>query len=57
MLNAGGSFLASWIYFIALDLTDNFDWRPLHYPILILGMAALIASRFWLDVRAYGIGL
>ena len=57
LLNTAGSFLASWAYFLALDHTDNYDHRALHYLILVIGMAALIGSRFWLDVREYGIGL
>ena len=56
LLNTGGSFLAAWAYFAALDKTDNYEGRPLHYLILVFGMAALIGSRLWLDIRAYGIG-
>lgn len=55
ILNTGGSFLAAWVYFIALERTDNFTWKPLHYLILVGGMAGLLGSRFCLDVRHYGI--
>jgi hypothetical protein len=56
-LNAAGSFLASWAYFVALDRTDGVGSRALHYLILVFGMMGLIASRLWLDLREYGIGL
>jgi hypothetical protein len=56
-LNAAGSFLAAWAYFGALDATDNVEYRALHYVVLFFGMLALIGSRFWLDIRHYGIGL
>ncbi|MBJ2158361.1 response regulator [Variovorax sp. IB41] len=57
VLNGAGSFLAAWAYFGALDATDNVEYRALHYIVLFFGMLALIGSRFWLDIRHYGIGL
>lgn len=56
-LNGAGSFLAAWAYFGALDATDNVEYRALHYVVLFFGLLALIGSRFWLDIRHYGIGL
>ncbi|SEJ31133.1 hypothetical protein SAMN05216567_102753 [Variovorax sp. OK605] len=56
-LNGAGSFLAAWAYFCALDATDNVEYRALHYVVLFFGLLALIGSRFWLDIRHYGIGL
>ncbi len=57
MLNGAGSFLAAWAYFSALEATDSVEHRVPHYFILFFGMLALIGSRFWLDLRHYGIGL
>ena len=57
LLNGIGTFLASWLYFWALDVTDNNLQRPLHYLILVFGMLALLGGRFWIDVVVYGVGL
>ena len=52
-----GSFLAAWLYFVLLERTDNRQDRALHWLILIGGFVLLIASRFYLDIRVYGISL
>ncbi len=54
-LNVGGSFLASWAFFIVLDQTDNIERRAMHYLILFFGMVALIGTRLWLDLVHYQI--
>lgn len=51
------SFLGAWGYFVLLDLTDNKAQRELHWLILLVGFVALVGSRFWVDVRLYGVGL
>jgi hypothetical protein len=56
-LNGLGSFLAAWAYFYLLDATDTVTDRFLHYFVLVLGMAALIGSRLFIDVKYYQIGL
>ena len=56
-LNGVGSFLAAWLYFVLLERTDNYEDKPLHWLILIGGFLLLIASRFYLDIRVYGISL
>jgi hypothetical protein len=55
LLNALGSFAASWLYFVLLDRTDNRADRALHWLVLIGGFALLIASRLYIDIRVYGI--
>ena len=57
LLNGAGMFLASWLYFWALDVTDNRLNRPLHYLILVCGMLTLLGGRFWIDIVIYGVGL
>jgi hypothetical protein len=57
ILNGVGSFLAAWLYFVLLERTDNYEDKPLHWLILIGGFLLLIASRFYLDIRVYGISL
>jgi hypothetical protein len=56
-LNAAGSFLAAWAYFYLLDATDSVTDRFPHYFVLVVGMAALIGSRLYIDVKYYQIGL
>ena len=55
--NILGSFVGAWLYFLALDRTDNCVDRVVHYLILVAGMGLLLFTRFWLDVRYYSIGL
>mgnify|MGYP006167221667 CR=1 FL=1 len=57
LANGVGSFLAAWLYFALLERTDNYEDKPLHWLILIGGFVLLIASRFYLDIRVYGISL
>ncbi|MFN4118479.1 response regulator [Acidovorax sp.] len=57
ILNGVGSFLAGWLYFVLLERTDNYEDKPLYWLILIGGFLLLIASRFYLDIRVYGISL
>ncbi len=57
LINGAGSFLASWLYFWLLDQTDVVTNRFPHYFVLVVGMLVLIGSRFWIDVRIYGIAL
>jgi hypothetical protein len=56
-LNGAGSFLAAWAYFYLLDATDTVTDRFTHYFVLVVGMTALIGSRFYIDVKYYYIGL
>jgi hypothetical protein len=56
-MNGLGTFLASWFYFWLLDYTDVVTNRFPHYGVLVLGMLALHGTRFWIDIRLYGIGL
>ena len=55
VVNAAGSFLAAWLYFVLLDRTDNRGDRVLHWLILVGGFFLLIASRLFIDIRVYGI--
>lgn len=55
LLNTAMSFLTAWLYFVLLDRTDNRAQRELHWLILIGGFAGLLASRFLIDVRVYGV--
>ena len=55
LLNGAGSFLAAWLFFVLLDRTDNRAQRELHWLILIGGFAGLLASRFLIDIRVYGV--
>ena len=55
LLNGAASFLASWLYFVLLDRTDNRAQRELHWLILIGGFVGLMASRFLIDIRVYGV--
>jgi hypothetical protein len=55
LLNGAASFLASWLYFVLLDRTDNRAQRELHWLILIGGFVGLLASRFLIDIRVYGV--
>ena len=57
ILNGLGSFLAAWLYFVLLDLTDNNRDRALHWLILLGGFFLLIATRLYIDLRVYGISL
>ena len=57
LLNGLGTFLASWLYFWLLNYTDVVTNRLPHYFVLLVGMLVLIGSRFWIDVRIYGIAL
>jgi len=57
LANGGGSFFAAWLYFLLLYRTDNVRDRSLHWLVLVSGFLALIAARFYIDIRAYGIGL
>ena len=57
LLNSSGSFFAAWLYFYLLDATDSVTDRFPHYFVLVVGMAALIASRLFIDVKYYQIGL
>jgi hypothetical protein len=57
LLNGTGTFLASWLYFWLLDYTDVVTNRFPHYFVLVVGMVLLLGSRFWIDIRIYGIGL
>lgn len=53
--NGVGSFLAAWLYFALLERTDNRKDRVAHWATLVGGYLALIGSRFYLDIRVYGI--
>jgi hypothetical protein len=55
LLNGAASVLASWLYFVLLDRTDNRAQRELHWLILIGGFVGLLASRFLIDIRVYGV--
>jgi hypothetical protein len=57
LLNGAGTFLASWLYFWLLDYTDVVTNRFPHYFVLVVGMLLLLGSRFWIDIRIYGVGL
>jgi hypothetical protein len=57
LLNGASSFLAAWAYFYLLDATDSVTDRFPHYFVLVVGMVALIGSRFYIDVKYYQIGL
>ena len=57
LINAAGSFLAAWAYFVALERTDHRLGRVAHYLILPGGMAVLLGSRLWIDIQIYGVGL
>ncbi len=57
ILNGAGSFAAAWLYFALLEHTDNRQDRLLHWLILIGGFFLLIGSRFYIDLRVYGISL
>ncbi|MFY3384451.1 response regulator [Paracidovorax sp. MALMAid1276] len=57
LLNGAGSFLVAWLYFVLLERTDNYEDKPLHWLILVAGFLLLIASRFYIDIRVYGISL
>ena len=55
LLNGVASFFAAWLYFVLLDRTDNRAQRELHWLILIGGFVGLLASRFLIDLRVYGV--
>lgn len=57
VLNVVGSFLLAWWYFVQLDRTDNVTDRAMHWLVLVVGFVALIATRFYVDIKVYGIGL
>ncbi|BEU97594.1 response regulator [Acidovorax sp. DW039] len=57
LANGVGSFVAAWVYFELLERTDNYEDRPLHWLVLIGGFVLLVASRFYIDIRVYGISL
>jgi hypothetical protein len=57
VLNVAGSFLASALYFLMLDRTDNRTDRALHWLVLVGGFLMLIASRLYIDIKAYAVGL
>ena len=57
VLNLVGSFLAVWFYFVLLERTDNVTDRALHWLVLMVGFVGLIASRFYVDIKVYGVGL
>lgn len=57
VVNVVCSFLGAWLYFVLLDQTDNVTDRALHWLILVGGFVVLIASRFYIDIKIYGIGL
>lgn len=57
VVNSLGSFGAAWLYFAWLDRTDTRPDRALHWLILVGGFVLLIASRLWLDIRVYRLGL
>ena len=57
VLNVVGSFLAVWFYFALLERTDNVTDRALHWLVLVVGFVGLIASRFYVDIKVYGVGL
>ncbi len=56
VLNSVAHFLGAWLYFGLLDHTDNREQRELHWLILLGGFVLLLASRFLIDVRIYGVG-
>ncbi len=55
LINGAGSFGAAWLYFALLERTDNVHDRFLHWLVLIGGFTVLIATRFYIDIRVYGI--
>lgn len=57
LLNGAGSFLASWLYFYLLDVTDTVMDRFMHYFVLVIGMVLLLGSRLFIDIKYYQIGL
>jgi hypothetical protein len=57
LLNTLGNFLLAWVYFGLLDFTDSVTNRVPHYAVLIVGMLILLGSRFWIDIRVYGVSL
>lgn len=57
LLNGAGSFLASWLYFYLLDVTDTVMDRFMHYFVLAVGMVLLLGSRLFIDIKYYQIGL
>lgn len=57
VMNVAGSFLAAWFYFVLLDRTDNVMDRAVHWLVLVVGFVGLIASRFYVDIKVYGVGL
>ena len=57
VLNGVASFLAAWGYFELLDRTDNAPDQALHGLVLVMGFVALIATRFYVDIKFHGVGL
>lgn len=51
------SFGGAWLYFGLLDYTNNRADRFWHWLILLAGFFVLLGSRFWIDLRVYGIAL
>lgn len=51
--NVAGMFALAWVWFAALDATDNIERRPLHWLILLVGYLAMIGSRAYLDLIVY----
>lgn len=51
------TFGGAWLYFVALDRTNNRLDRWLHWLILVMGMVALLGTRLYIDVRVYGVSL
>lgn len=51
--NVLGMFAMAWAWFVALDVTDNIERRPLHWLILFFGYLTLVGSRAYLDLVVY----
>lgn len=52
-VNVLGMFAMAWAWFVALDVTDNIERRPLHWLILFFGYLAMVGSRAYLDLIFY----